>query len=577
MRKELSVNAEYLSIPVCLGGVERKLEVFLADDGEKLFEFMVPVADGRNTDLQISGRAEESRISDESFFGAAEYHIDYNAYIPVSSWNGMTIYIEGDVPEAFLQAVDCVSQPEYVRQTESRPLIHFTADHGWTNDPNGLIFDGQQYHLYFQYYPFNVVWNNLCWGHAVSTDLLHWAQMDTVMYPDEDGLIFSGCAVRARAGETVWLYEMTESGEDGTARPEDEIIYFFTDAGGIADWSKAKPYVQKMAYSTDGGETLAKIKDPCVPKIYEDSRDPKVFWHEESGAWIMLLWLRGNDFGILRSTDLKDWELTQELTLEDGWECPDLFELSSDDGRKQWFFWAAEGYYYVGDFDGRTFTTDGWKHEAYITELPYAAQTYFGTESRTVSIPWLRMPNDDRKFTSSYGIPTELSWKETTEGPRMVFKPVRELLEQAIPAESLQIKDGIIVKDPDSRPSAVLITVHMAANETEQGSVDSNMPGEAADMDTFKDAVDSKRACLSWKLNGSQIRYIPAEGLLSVDGETYHIEKGLTDALFLVDDRFLEMFLRGGTQYGSFVLQDKDFSLEVLRESSLLREMKENY
>lgn len=76
---------------------------------------------------------------------------------------------------------------------EGKPFAYFTAKTGWINDPNGLIFDGEYYHLYFQYNPFNITWENMSWGHAVSKDLIHWEQKDSVLFPDENGMMFSGC------------------------------------------------------------------------------------------------------------------------------------------------------------------------------------------------------------------------------------------------------------------------------------------------------------------------------------------------------------------------------------------------
>lgn len=91
--------------------------------------------------------------------------------------------------------IKCVDEGNLPYIKQNRPKIHFTANTGWINDPNGLVYDKGIYHLYFQYNPFHIYWQNMCLGHAVSKDLLHWKQLDTVMTPDENGTIFSGSAI----------------------------------------------------------------------------------------------------------------------------------------------------------------------------------------------------------------------------------------------------------------------------------------------------------------------------------------------------------------------------------------------
>jgi beta-fructofuranosidase len=62
-----------------------------------------------------------------------------------------------------------------VESDEHRPVLHLTADRGWVNDPLAPTWDGERYHLFFQYVPGSVEWAPNChWGHAVSDDLVHW-------------------------------------------------------------------------------------------------------------------------------------------------------------------------------------------------------------------------------------------------------------------------------------------------------------------------------------------------------------------------------------------------------------------
>lgn len=273
MEKIYRIAEEYLYLPICVGKEERKIEIFLWKEGqtpEKLFEFMVPV-DGEASEV---------------------YNSDYYAEIPVRQYRGREFLICGEMPQAFADRI--VNDPKRQGINMERPAIHFTADTGWSNDPNGLIYAEGIYHLYFQYNPFNVSWNNMSWGHAVSRDLLHWKQEDTVMFPDQSGTMFSGCAIANDRGLL--------------GLPEDVLLFFYTAAGGSNEWSKGVDFTQKIAYSLDGGSTLVKIEEPCLSTVYRENRDPKVYWHQESQAYVMALWLEENDFGIFRSKDLRQWE-----------------------------------------------------------------------------------------------------------------------------------------------------------------------------------------------------------------------------------------------------------------------------
>lgn len=156
MKKDFVVDKKYLNIPVCAQKEEKLLRVFLLDEEgkeeEKFTEVMVPVD------------AEQEE----------EYVCDFYAQIPLPAYQGRKIRVsmkEGDAPESFLAAVFLSDEPQKAEDTH--PVIHFAADSGWTNDPNGMIYDGEFYHLYFQYNPFDTAWNNMSWGHAVSKDMLH--------------------------------------------------------------------------------------------------------------------------------------------------------------------------------------------------------------------------------------------------------------------------------------------------------------------------------------------------------------------------------------------------------------------
>lgn len=370
MIKKIKVCCDYLLIPVRAEEETKVISIYVG--GSKKYEFAVPV--GKNDGV---------------------YAFHYYAPVPMAEQRGKYITVEGDVPENFMEAV--ILSDSVPRRTHKRPVIHFAPDTGWLNDPNGMIFHDGVYHLFFQHNPFDTRWENMSWGHAVSRDLLHWRQKDDVLFPDEDGTMYSGCGI------------VNEREELGLGK--DAEIFFYTCAGDNSEWSRDKKFVQKIAYSTDYGETLVKM-DGCVLEHPADgNRDPKVYWHERSGTYYMVLYLEKNDYGIFNSEDLLHWEQTQRLTFPQTWECPDLREIPVEGGGSRWMFWGADGHYFLGDFDGSRFETDGICHEAYQSMLPYAAQTFWGCE-RVIMIPWMRTHNTGKAYTGIMGIPRQLTLVE---------------------------------------------------------------------------------------------------------------------------------------------------------------------
>lgn len=370
------IKNEALYIPVTLSADERFLEIF--QDDKKIFEFKIPVGNEKGK----------------------EY--DYLAKLPVSEYVGKELTFKGDFSHEFFNIIDCVHTED--NKDENRPLVHFTAKTGWINDPNGLIYDGEYYHLYFQYNPFNVIWANMSWGHAVSKDLIYWEQKESVMFPDENGMIFSGCGIIV----------------DG------EYCFPYTVAGTSTPWSEGKPFYQGLAKSFDRGETLVKMKEPFLGITGKDSRDPKIFWHEESHAYIMVLYLENTDFAIYRSTDFKKWVETQRFTLDKAWECPNLVKVPVEGGGFKWMFWAADGFYYWGEFDGYTFYSDWKEHMANFNSVPYAAQTFWGIKDRIVQMTWLRLERNGINYNGAMGIPRTLSCKQDGDDYLLLQKPVDE-------------------------------------------------------------------------------------------------------------------------------------------------------
>ena len=308
MKKSFVISQQYLLLPI--KAQEETRQVAFYCEGKKILEFAVPVSD--------CGAAGDKA-------GKQAYAFNYYAPIPMREWMGKEICIEGDVPENFLEAIAFSEEMPDVAQR--RPLIHFSANVGWLNDPNGLMYHDGVYHMFFQYNPCDTRWQNMSWGHAVSRDLLHWEQKETALLPDEDGPMYSGSAI------------VNEQGKLGL--PRDAEILFYTCAGSSSKWSEGKKYVQKIAYSTDG-KTFQKREGCVLENVAGENRDPKVYWHEGKQVYYMALFLEGYDYAIFNSRDLEHWEMTQRLSLPNARECPDLQKVPVEGGGYKWMFWGAD-------------------------------------------------------------------------------------------------------------------------------------------------------------------------------------------------------------------------------------------
>lgn len=335
----------------------------------------------------------------------------FRYYAAIETGDG-PVTLTGRFPDAFFDAIRTAD--ERPGPADAHPAIHFAAENGWINDPNGLVAQDGVFHLYFQHNPVDMVWENMTWGHAVSRDLLHWTQLDNAMYPDGDGTIFSGCGLENRQG--------------ALGLPPNALLFFYTCAGDTSAWSRGKRATQRLAYSLDGGRTLVKRPAPAVEHIVGLNRDPKVYWYAPKKLYYMALYLEEDEFAILNSTDLTRFEVTQRLTMPGSGECPDLRAIPCEGGGERWMLMEADGHYLLGDFDGSRFTAASPLLRAYCTELPYAAQTVSGPEDRVILIPWMRTKNPRCTYTGMMGLPRELTLARVNGEERLRLRPVREYL-----------------------------------------------------------------------------------------------------------------------------------------------------
>lgn len=256
-----------------------------------------------------------------------------------------------------------------------RPALHFTPERNWMNDPNGLVYDDGTWHLFFQHNPYGTRWGNMSWGHATSTDLVHWEEQPVAIPQTFDG---SGTAIEDIFSGSVVVDEQNTSGF-GTA-DDPPMVAIYTSAYTPAHPTHAGKQAQSLAYSTDDGQTWTKYEgNPVVDRGSANFRDPKVirYTDPETGEsyWVMVA-VEALQYKVVlyRSDDLKTWTHLSDFGPANAtggiWECPDLFPLAvdGDPSNVKWVMvvnlnpgsvaGGSGGQYFVGEFDGTTFTSE---------------------------------------------------------------------------------------------------------------------------------------------------------------------------------------------------------------------------
>lgn len=341
-----------------------------------------------------------------------------------------------------------------------RPAYHMTPAYGWMNDPNGMTYLNGEYHLFFQYNPYGSKWGNMHWGHVVSRDLVHWEQLDPAIVRDNYGQIFSGSSIVARTAQDGQDPFEAETLVPGNGTEGDFIASYYTSDNN--NMERALQEQQSYAISTDGGRTYRKFGAPVLKSDgRRDFRDPKLFWNEKRQCWNMIV-SADNEMQFYASKNLRDWEYMSAFG--DGFgvqprqfECPDFFPLNVDgDANKQkwvmivnvnpgcWFGGSASEYF-VGDFDGTTFTCDSPKEMVKWLDWGkdhYAAVTFSNEpQGRIISIPWMsnwQYANDlpTQQYRSQMGMPREL-FAYSIPGSKEIYvgqKPVSEMTSILQPA-----------------------------------------------------------------------------------------------------------------------------------------------
>lgn len=402
--QSFDINKKYLLIPIEDKGPESRIR------------------------LVIDGEAADHLL----YIRVAQTKIDYWVSMPVEQFKGKKLTLQfhhvknTDIGYSQIKQSDTF---DFDYNETYRPIYHFSPYTGWTNDPNGMVYHNGEYHLFYQHNPYGSMWANMHWGHATSKDLVNWEHQPEALAPDYLGSIFSGSAVIDK---------------DNTAGfGKDALIAVYTSAG--------ERQTQSIAYSLDNGKTFTKYENNPVladPDII-DFRDPKVFWHTAGKQWIMSL-ATTQTITFYGSKNLKQWERLSEFGEGIGnhngvWECPDLFPLTTPDGKTKWVLLVSINpggpnggsatQYFIGDFDGKTFTADPLPYPLWVD---YGRDNYAGVTwdnapgGRRVFIGWMsnwdyanQVPTTN--FRNAMTLPRELSLKNNGRHLVLASNPVAEV------------------------------------------------------------------------------------------------------------------------------------------------------
>jgi sucrose-6-phosphate hydrolase SacC (GH32 family) len=437
------------------------MQIFCQVSNENLLKREIKILKGQtflNLPVNSSDRMVRATISEDGkpldlfTINLAEKNPEFWTFFDVSAYQGKTITVEiADAPNRFPgQSTQNTSKPAEVPVLNSkglnrifadskfpgqdslymekgRPQVHYSAQRGWINDPNGLVYDEGEYHMYFQHNPYGWQWGNMHWGHAVSNDLIHWQQLKEAIYPVIEKNT-TGRGDAAFSGSAVVDPENTSGfRKDGI----DPIIAIYTSTG--------RGECLKMSY--DKGRSFVDYEGN--PILKHNGRDPKVFWYAPGKHWVMVVWESGmtknislgqevslRQHSIYTSPDLKNW--TYQSGISGFYECPELFKLpvEGEPGLSKWVMYDADGRYVLGDFNGKKFIIDQdfTRYEnggGYF----YASQTFNNSpDGRRIQVGWGRnITNPGMPFNQALLFPCELKLRKTLNGYRLCPTPIREI------------------------------------------------------------------------------------------------------------------------------------------------------
>lgn len=322
-----------------------------------------------------------------------------------------------------------------------RPVYHLIPPGKWMNEPHAPFYYRGYYHIFYQANPHAPVWDNLCWGHLVSEDMLSWKDAGIALYPDTEGLDMDGCwsgsACMDAEGNPILFYTAGNNKE----LPNQSIAVAYPENKEDLElkcWIKQGVVLRQ----TPENGFLGEFRDPFV-------------WRKEDTYYILVGTGDSENGGgnalIYTSTDLENFtchgfvtDYQYEKCEEAGhvWELPVLLPLRNEKGEYccdillfcacQIEKEAVETYYFLGKFDYEQNKFHRFHELPRLFDLGYGTFTgpsgFVTPDERSVVFTIAqgkRKPEDEYRsgWAHNGGMPIELSIKNNV----LQTAPVSEL------------------------------------------------------------------------------------------------------------------------------------------------------
>lgn len=331
-----------------------------------------------------------------------------------------------------------------MKHSNAELKIHYHPEKGWLNDPNGLSYFGDEYHIFYQHLPDREYpdGSSMHWGHAVTKNFIDYTELTPALYPDKD---------YDRGG--VW---------SGTAICKDDTLYLF-----YASVSAEGRQTISVAYTKDGRTFEKYDGNPIIAEYPEDGsndfRDPALICIDGKYYLVVASADKKKNTGnmlLYSSDDILNWNYEGVLKEYEDCrfcECPSfvkhgdgyILSVSVCPNNAPHYFEVM-----YGSFDGKKFEAEIVSH---FQKGPdeYAGQIFSAPDDRNILITWIPgwdyQPKD--KCIGCLSLPLEITVHDGIISAYPV-KEVRHLINADDTVTDAYIKEEYVRKGEE-----VIITI----------------------------------------------------------------------------------------------------------------------